>query len=71
MPRLVNGERKITNPKPENAGKLLIFCEGYTEYNYLDYFKRYIDNNLRAKYSDIVIEPMNAKGNAMQVYNYA
>lgn len=28
MPRLVNGERKITNPKPENAGKLLIFCEG-------------------------------------------
>ena len=41
MPRLVNGERKITNPKPENAGKLLIFCEGYTEYNYLDYFKRY------------------------------
>lgn len=71
MPRLVNGERKITNPKPENSGKLLIFCEGYTEYNYLDYFKRYIDNNLRAKYSDIVIEPMNAKGNAMQVYNYA
>lgn len=70
MPRLVNGERKITNPKPENAGKLLIFCEGYTEYNYLDYFKRYIDNNLHAKYSDIVIEPMNAKGNAMQVYNY-
>ena len=40
MPRLVNGERKITNPKPENSGKLLIFCEGYTEYNYLDYFKR-------------------------------
>ena len=37
----------------------------------LDYFKRYIDNNLHAKYSDIVIEPMNAKGNAMQVYNYA
>ena len=51
MPRLVNGERKITNPKPENAGKLLIFCEGYTEYNYLDYFRSYIDNNLHAKYS--------------------
>lgn len=40
MPRLVNGERKITNPRPENAGKLLIFCEGHTEYNYLDYFRR-------------------------------
>ncbi len=71
MPRLVNGERKITNPKPENAGKLLIFCEGYTEYNYLDYFRSYIDNNLHAKYSDIVIEPINAEGNAMHVYNYA
>lgn len=71
MPRLVNGERKITNPKPENAGKLLIFCEGATEYNYLDYFKKYIDNNLRAKYSDIVIEPINTQGNAMHVYNYA
>ena len=71
MPRLVNGERKITNPKPENAGKLLIFCEGHTEYNYLDYFRSYIDNNLRAKFSDIVIEPINAEGNAMHVYNYA
>lgn len=71
MPRLVNGERKITNPKPENAGKLLIFCEGHTEYNYLDYFRSYIDNNLRAKYSNIVIESINAEGNAMRVYNYA
>jgi hypothetical protein len=71
MPRLINGERKITNPKPENAGKLLIFCEGYTEYNYLDYFKQYLKNNLHAKYSDIIIEPINAEGNAMHVYNYA
>lgn len=71
MPRLENGERIITNPKPENAGKLLIFCEGHTEYNYLDYFKQYLDNNIRAKYSDIVIEPINAEGDAMHVYNYA
>lgn len=71
MARLVNGERQITNPKPENTGKLLIFCEGYTEYNYLDYFKQYIDNNLRVKYSDIVIEPINAEGDAMHVYRYA
>lgn len=61
MSRLVNGERKIINPKPENAGKLLIICEGYTEYNYLDYFRNYIDNNLHAKFSDIVIEPINAE----------
>lgn len=71
MPRLVNGERKIINPKPENAGKLLIFCEGYTEYNYLDYFRGYLENNLHATYSDIVIEPINAKGNAMHVYRFA
>lgn len=71
MPRLVNGERKITNLKPENAGKLLIFCEGATEYNYLEYFKNYINSNLRAKYSDIVIEPINTKGNAMHVYKFA
>lgn len=71
MPRLVNGERKITNRKPENAGKLLIFCEGTTEFNYLEYFKNYIKNNLRAKYSDIVIEPINTKGNAMHVYKFA
>lgn len=71
MPRLTNGERKITNPKPENAGKLLVFCEGHTEYNYLNYFKNYIDHNLRMKYSDIVIEPINAEGNAKHVYDYA
>lgn len=71
MPRLVNGERTITNPKPENAGKLLIFCEGYTEYNYLDYFRQYINYNLRAKYSDVVIEPINAEGNPMHVYDFA
>lgn len=71
MPRLVNGERKIIDPKPENAGKLLIFCEGATEYNYLNYFKKYIDNNLRVRYSNIVIESINAEGNAIHVYNYA
>ncbi|MGN0170906.1 MAG: RloB family protein [Lachnospiraceae bacterium] len=71
MPRLVNNERKVINPKPENAGKLLIFCEGATEYNYLDYFKKYINKNLRAKYSDIVIEPINTEGNAMHVFKFA
>lgn len=69
--RLVNGERKIKNPKPENAGSLLIFCEGSTEYNYLSYFKAYLEHNLKAHYSNIVLEPINAEGNAMHVYNYA
>lgn len=71
MARLVNGERKITNPKPENAGRLLIFCEGHTEYNYLEYFRNYLNNNLRAKYSDIVIEPINTEGNAKRVFDFA
>lgn len=71
MSRLVNGNREIIAPKPENAGKLLIFCEGSTEYNYLNYFKEYLDNNLRVPYSDIVIEPINTEGNAMHVYNRA
>jgi len=69
--RLVNEKRKIDNPKPENAGSLLIFCEGSTEYNYLDYFKTYLEHNLKAHYSNIVLEPINAEGNAMHVYNYA
>lgn len=71
MPRLINGERKIQKPRPENAGKLLIFCEGNTEFNYLMYFKTYLENNLHAQYSDIVIEPINANGDARRVYDYA
>ena len=66
MGRLVNGERKIISPKPEYAGKLLIFCEGFTEYNYLEYFKVYLENNLRAQYSEIILEPINTEGNAMR-----
>ena len=71
MGRLVNGERRITDPRPENAGKLLIFCEGATEFNYLNYFKIYLENNLKAKYSDIVLEPIDTGGNAKHVYDYA
>lgn len=71
MGRLVNGQRMITNPIPEHAGKLLIFCEGSTEYNYMDYFKKYLENNMRVKYTDVVLEPINTEGNAMHVLRYA
>lgn len=71
MGRLVNGDRKIANPIPEHAGKLLIFCEGSTEYNYIDYFKKYLENNRKIKYTDVVLEPINAKGNARRVLQYA
>ena len=53
------------------AGKLLIYCEGNTEFNYLMYFKVYLENNLHVQYSDIVIEPINAKGDSKRVYDYA
>lgn len=71
MGRLVNGERKITNPIPEHAGKLLVFCEGSTEYNYMDYFKTYLDNNRKEKYTDVVLQPINTEGNARHVFQYA
>lgn len=71
MGRLVNGDRKITKPIPEHAGKLLIFCEGSTEYNYMDYFKKYLENNKKIKYTDVVLEPINTEGNARHVFQYA
>lgn len=71
MGRLVNGKREIRNLKPEHAGNLLVFCEGITEYNYLNYFKNYLEHNLRLRYSNIVLEPIKAKGNAMHVYKFA
>lgn len=71
MGRLVNGERKITKSIPEHAGKLLIFCEGSTEYNYMDYFRKYLENNIKIKYTDVVLEPINTEGNARHVFQYA
>lgn len=71
MGRLVNGERKIAKPIPEHAGKLLIFCEGSTEYNYMDYFKKYLEHNRKIKYTDVVLETINAEGNARHVFQYA
>lgn len=71
MGRLVNGERQITGTIPEHAGKLLIFCEGSTEYNYMDYFKKYLESNRKVKYTDVVLEPINTEGNARHVFQYA
>ena len=71
MGRLVNGDRIIKSPIPEYAGKLLIFCEGSTEYNYMDYFRTYLENNRKVKYTDVVLEPINTEGNARHVFQYA
>lgn len=74
MGRLVNGVRTIDNPRPRHIGKLLIFCEGSTEYNYFSYLNQYLIHNVKARYSEIVIEQIeaiNTKGNAQNVFNYA
>lgn len=71
MGRLVNGERIISELVPEHAGKLLIFCEGSTEYNYMEYFKKYLEHNIHMKYTDMVLHPINTRGNAMNVFLFA
>jgi hypothetical protein len=74
MGRLTNKTRVITNERPIHAGKLLIFCEGATEHNYLEYLNQYLKNNVKARYSELVleqIETIDTKGNAQNVFNYA
>lgn len=74
MGRLVNGVRTIENPRPRHIGKLLVFCEGSTEYNYFSYLNNYLIHNVKARYSEIVIEQIetiNTRGNAQSVFNYA
>ena len=71
MGRLVNEARIKHSFKPENLGKLLIFVEGSTEYNYIDYLKEYYENNKCSPYTDMVIEQINTSGNAKGVYNRA
>jgi hypothetical protein len=49
MGRLTNKTRVITNERPIHAGKLLIFCEGATEYNYLEYLNQYLKKQCEGK----------------------
>lgn len=71
MGRLVNGKRTIENPIPEYAGKLLLFCEGFTEYNYFKYFKDYLEMRTLEKYTKVVIQCINTRGNAQHVFQEA
>ncbi|MGN0595190.1 MAG: RloB family protein [Hominimerdicola sp.] len=50
-----------------HIGKILIFCEGYTEENYFKYFK----DRLKSKYDDIEIQTKLAGANAQAVFNMA
>ena len=74
MGRLKNSVRIVTNERPIHAGKILIFCEGSTEFNYFEYLNNYLKNNVKSRYSELVIEQIetiDTKGNAQNVFNYA
>ena len=51
MGRTLLRQREIEQ-KELYIGKILIFCEGYTEKNYFEFFKKLIKD----KFSNIVIE---------------
>lgn len=70
MPRLNPISPRIAGTKKQYLGKIIIFCEGKTEYNYFAYFANIINSN-RDKYSHIQMEAINTEGNSRRVLNYA
>lgn len=66
MGRTLLSPREI-DQKDLYIGRILIFCEGYTERNYFEFFKK----RIKDKFSDIVIQTETVGSNARAVYNYA
>ena len=66
MGRTLLSPREI-DQKDLYIGRVLIFCEGYTERNYFEFFKK----RIKDKFSDIVIQTETVGSNARAVYNYA
>ncbi|MDG0888939.1 RloB family protein [Paracholeplasma manati] len=61
-------ERKISHKK-QFLGKVIIFCEGATEFNYFNYFKVKLDSK-KNKYINLEIEPVDvAGGGAISIFN--
>lgn len=73
MPRLRPNVNRGINSIKLYIGKALVFCEGTTEYNYLEYFTDIFKVNEKSKYTNIDIEVQieNVHGNAQTVYKYA
>lgn len=61
-------KERVVEIKKENIGRIIIFCEGMTEKNYLDYFAQIINKN---KYTDVHIETEAVNGNAKTVLKFA
>lgn len=59
---------RTTNTIKTNLGKILIFCEGFTEYNYFNYFSNIFKST---KYNEIEVKLENAEGNAQTVLKSA
>lgn len=70
MARLNVKDARTIGSMKQHLGKILLFCEGETEYNYFNYFARIIDRN-RIKYAHVQIEFVRAGGNAQAVLNRA
>lgn len=66
MARLNPKIERTVGVKKQYLGKVLIICEGETEFNYFNYFSSIINNN-RDKYSHIEIEFVKANGNSKAV----
>ncbi|CDR31407.1 Uncharacterised protein [Acholeplasma oculi] len=61
-------ERKISHKK-QFLGKVIIFCEGTTEFNYFNYFKVKLDSK-KNKYINLELEPIDvAGGGAINIFN--
>ena len=70
MARINIGKPRTEATLKQNLGKVIIFCEGKTEYNYLNYFARIL-NSGKNKFTDVKIELEEAEGNAQTVLNCA
>ncbi len=70
VPRTVLPPQRLKEIKKQNIGQILIFCEGSTEYNYMNYFAGIVSEKAD-KFTNIVVELELAGGNARRVLKYA
>lgn len=68
MGRTKLSKERAVEIRKQNIGRIIVFCEGMTEKNYLDYFAEIIN---KSKYTDVRIETETANGNSKTVINFA
>lgn len=68
MGRTKLSKERAVEVERQKIGKIIVFCEGMTEKNYLDYFAEIIN---KSKYTDVRIETETANGNSKTVINFA